>query len=262
MFFKKIFSKTPPKIPFPFHRKVSDGYLLCPKSEYKELFDVAIHYKSGVRIVTEILPESHSGNMLSDMSKATEEQKTLFNSYLDIIKETCKVEIGINGSEVDTHSSWPPYWKNFHFRLTRILNEEESFDDVAKQHAVLSSGMMLSLLRIVPLEEGYEEGNKSKAIINKYERNPLNRELCLSAKGCVCSICGFDFEKKYGKIGKGFIHVHHIIPVSQMGGSYVIDPINDLVPVCPNCHAMLHTSDVPLLPEELENIIKEVAKNE
>jgi 5-methylcytosine-specific restriction protein A len=49
-----------------------------------------------------------------------------------------------------------------------------------------------------------------------------------------------DFEKMYGEIGHGFIHVHHIIPISTIGEEYKIDPIKDLVPVCPNCHAMLH----------------------
>ena len=53
-------------------------------------------------------------------------------------------------------------------------------------------------------------------------------------------ICGFDFEKTYGEIGKGFIHVHHIVPVSEIGESYRVDYEKDLIPVCPNCHAMLH----------------------
>ena len=49
-----------------------------------------------------------------------------------------------------------------------------------------------------------------------------------------------DFENMYGELGKGFIHVHHIVPISMIGKEYKIDPIKDLVPVCPNCHAMLH----------------------
>ena len=70
-----------------------------------------------------------------------------------------------------------------------------------------------------------------------------------------CSVCGFDFQKQYGAIGKNFIHVHHIVPVSQMGDGYVVDPIKDLIPVCPNCHAMIHRTDPPLTIEELRKRI-------
>ena len=58
--------------------------------------------------------------------------------------------------------------------------------------------------------------------------------------GCQCTVCGLNFEKKYGEIGKDFIHVHHIVPLNQIGKEYVVDFKNDLIPVCPNCHAMLH----------------------
>lgn len=66
-----------------------------------------------------------------------------------------------------------------------------------------------------------------------------------------------DFEKQYGELGKGFIHVHHIVPISTIGGNYRIDYEKDLVPVCPNCHAMLHRNgqDEILTVEELKIIL-------
>lgn len=63
---------------------------------------------------------------------------------------------------------------------------------------------------------------------------------CIEANGCYCHICGLNFEDHYGKVGKDFIHVHHKIPLCQINKEYVIDPKKDLIPVCPNCHAMLH----------------------
>ena len=101
----------------------------------------------------------------------------------------------------------------------------------------------------------YGEGKIDQVLVNKYERNPINRQLCLAVNGYVCKICGFDFEKKYGDIGKGFIHVHHIEMVSSFGGEYYLDPKKDLIPVCPNCHAMLHRKNPPLEPAELRQII-------
>lgn len=86
----------------------------------------------------------------------------------------------------------------------------------------------------------YPEGATMQVTINKYERNRYAREVCIKAFGCKCSICGIDFVKVYGEVGKGFIHVHHIVPLSSIGKSYNLNPVEDLIPVCPNCHAMLH----------------------
>ena len=84
------------------------------------------------------------------------------------------------------------------------------------------------------------EGIKTKVTVNKYERSSLARNRCIAKHGYRCKVCGMDFEQVYGDIGKKFIHVHHIIPISTIGKEYRIDYENHLVPVCPNCHAMLH----------------------
>ena len=106
------------------------------------------------------------------------------------------------------------------------------------------------------------EGAKSRVIVNRYERSYEARQACLAAKGYTCQVCGMNFEEVYGEMGRDFIHVHHIVPISEIGQSYQVDPIKDLVPVCPNCHAMLHKGidGRVLTVEELKKIIKE-AKN-
>jgi hypothetical protein len=98
------------------------------------------------------------------------------------------------------------------------------------------------------------EGAKRTITINAYERNPKARQLCIEYWKPFCVVCEFNFEDRYGELGKGFIHVHHLIPVSQIGDSYEIDPIKDLRPVCPNCHAMLHRQERTLTIEELKSI--------
>jgi 5-methylcytosine-specific restriction enzyme A len=100
------------------------------------------------------------------------------------------------------------------------------------------------------------EGAKKTIIVNTYERNPLARRKCIDFHKPICSVCNFDFEKVYGDFGKGFIHVHHLTPISQIGENYQIDPINDLRPVCPNCHSMLHKTNPALSIDELISIIK------
>lgn len=99
------------------------------------------------------------------------------------------------------------------------------------------------------------EGAKKTIVVNSYERNSKARRDCLKYKKAICAVCSLDFEEKYGLIGKGFIHVHHIVPVSQIGKSYKVNPINDLIPVCPNCHSMLHRKEPPYLVDELKAIL-------
>ncbi len=103
--------------------------------------------------------------------------------------------------------------------------------------------------------EEYYEGATKKITVNIYERNPEARQKCIELYGTDCYICGFNFEKQYGETGKGFIHVHHLKPLSEIGEKYELDPVQDLRPVCPNCHAMLHKKKPPYSIGELKQII-------
>jgi 5-methylcytosine-specific restriction enzyme A len=95
------------------------------------------------------------------------------------------------------------------------------------------------------------EGIKKTISVNSYERNPIARNKCIEHYGVQCVVCGFDFEKVYGNIGKGFIHVHHLTQLSDIGQGYEVDPVKDLRPVCPNCHAMLHKKNPPYTIDDL-----------
>ncbi len=102
-----------------------------------------------------------------------------------------------------------------------------------------------------------KEGAQNAYILTKYERNPKAREECLAFHGTACVVCGMDFGKMYGPEFAGKIEVHHIVPLSQIGEEYVVDPIRDLVPVCPNCHAALHSKkDGVYTVEELRALRK------
>ena len=84
------------------------------------------------------------------------------------------------------------------------------------------------------------EGTARSIISTRYERNRRARAICLAYHGKTCKACGVNFERDYGKEFSEIIEVHHIIPISEIGESYVVDPINDLMPLCPNCHAIVH----------------------
>ena len=100
-----------------------------------------------------------------------------------------------------------------------------------------------------------QEGAAENKMLNKYERNPKARAACIAAHGTACAVCGTDFGKAYGPEFTGKIEVHHIIPISKIGEEYVIDPIEDLIPVCPNCHTALHSKKTGVYTvEELREI--------
>jgi len=102
------------------------------------------------------------------------------------------------------------------------------------------------------------EGAKKQVTVNAYERNLKARKECLNHYGYICKVCDIDFESVYGRIGRGFIHVHHLKEISEIKKTYIIDPIADLRPVCPNCHSMLHQRKKPCYSiEELQLIIIE-----
>lgn len=108
----------------------------------------------------------------------------------------------------------------------------------------------------VDKRSGYVEGAVKQVLINQYERDPKARKECIAHFGYVCAICGFDFEKIYGTVGRGFIHVHHLKELSSVGENYKTDPIKDLLPVCPNCHAMLHQKVPAYTPQQLRGNLK------
>jgi 5-methylcytosine-specific restriction enzyme A len=111
------------------------------------------------------------------------------------------------------------------------------------------------------LEPGkkYAEGAKKQIRVNAYERNSKARAACLSHHGYDCSVCGFNFESRYGPLGREFIHVHHLNPLALTDGEYKLDAVADLRPVCPNCHAMLHRDEAVLSIEELRTKLREAS---
>lgn len=105
-----------------------------------------------------------------------------------------------------------------------IISDENAFEDCGREDVY----------------ESLAEGRKTKVYATKYERNPRNREGAVRVHGMRCLICGFNFEENYGDIGRGFIEVHHKKPISSFEGELIVDPAQDMVCLCSNCHRMIH----------------------
>lgn len=100
------------------------------------------------------------------------------------------------------------------------------------------------------------EGAARAVTLNIYERNPEARHRCIDHYGKTCAVCSFDFEEAYGEIAKGYIHVHHLKPVATLGENHEVDPIEDLRPVCPNCHAVIHMESPPYTIEQVQEMLQ------
>lgn len=99
--------------------------------------------------------------------------------------------------------------------------------------------------------ERYVEGRSKRVTITTYDRSTAARQACIAHHGYDCAVCGFSFAQVYGALGSGYVEVHHLKQIADLGDDALVDPIMDLRPVCSNCHRMLHKQRPPLSIEEL-----------
>lgn len=153
------------------------------------------------------------------------------------------------------------------FNLDEILGDEAkeyepimTFKKIKKDHEALilpflNFHHLNSTDEIASLQK-YSEGAVCSIIINAYERDLNARAACIEHFGLSCKVCGFNFQEKYGQIGSEYIHVHHIVPLADIGKKYEVNPITDMIPLCANCHAMVHRRRPALTITELLEGIK------
>jgi hypothetical protein len=104
------------------------------------------------------------------------------------------------------------------------------------------------------------EGALERVIGMRYKRRRELRADCIAHHGTNCKVCDFSFAQQFGPIGKGFIHVHHLTPIASRKRARLVDAKRDLIPVCPNCHAMLHSAGPPRTVDELKELIRRNGK--
>jgi len=106
------------------------------------------------------------------------------------------------------------------------------------------------------LDRVIQDGRVVRTLSMRYERDPRGREQCISHFGLDCAVCDLNFEQRYGELGRGYIHVHHLNPLATIKKSHVVNPKVELRPVCPNCHAMLHRGGKLSTIEELQRLLR------
>lgn len=239
---------------------------IIPEDDENNLFEITARINNYVRVVIEFSPRKYSSALINEMGRASLEKKTEFcDDVLVLKRKGIHIQLKINDKEVNATSfeDWEPNWVHLNIKTNQILKENLNMEMKNKQLVeltILTVGLILPLLNIIkPMSNNKPQAEGTAMIIQatKYERSQLNRAMCIYKYGYNCAVCGMNFLDTYGDIGKEFIHVHHIIPVSHIGPGYIIDPENDLIPVCPNCHCMLHKKDPPYNVDELKNMLKD-----
>ena len=162
-----------------------------------------------------------------------------------------KIELGFDGEEhpvtviAEFCGSSPvewAMWENFALALekTGLVQPEQTFHFAEEVIEAIS----------------YVEGSPYKAQVDLYERSLAARGACIKHFGPKCQICDFDFSSVYGDSMEGFIHVHHLEPLSEIGEKYKVNPTEDLIPVCPNCHAVIHSRRPAYSPDEVRSMLR------
>ena len=104
--------------------------------------------------------------------------------------------------------------------------------------------------------EKFVEHDAGKRLVKTKVRSKNNRDLALHIHGHNCIVCDFNFDQFYGsEISRGFIHIHHTRPIAK-NTIQKPDVATDLVPVCPNCHAMIHRKKEEISIRELRTAVK------
>ena len=219
--------------------------------------DIQIGWRS---IEARFVPGTFAAELVHAMEQSDAQQRIAFRIFAQATQQAgASLTFRINSAPTDPMiESWPHDWTSCDLALRRgnlMWGEDVASDDEQlRLWTCRFVGLIVALLPLEPVAPtvtGEAEGAVIEVLSKRYERSRLNRAACIEMQGSRCIVCGFDFGATYGAIGEGFIHVHHVTSLSTVGPGTVIDPSRDLVPVCPNCHAMLHTSRPPLLPDAL-----------
>lgn len=209
---------------------------------------------------------AYSRELVGAMGKAETRQQEVFMAFLRAIENDGGViSFRLNGNDENWRdgSIWCVGWRTLFLNVVRrpFAPDDESQPSVLTAVLPWAARTLGAILSLVPLEPQDEsarlEGAISEVLAKRYERDPINRSLCVEIHGAVCLACGFDFSSAYGQAAAGYIEVHHVNQLAEGAGAEVaINPATDLVPLCGNCHAVAHLRKPPLSVGELRLMLR------
>jgi hypothetical protein len=216
--------------------------------------DVLLMYENGIGVVavgrvlelwdgiTHTKPHYYRPSELSGLTGDPYEYRILVDWFLDLSNSPIGIE------QLKERLGYTPRGA-----VRRIVEQRTEAERIIEEYR---EGLSL-LPGEVAQPSLYVEGSTRQVSVNAYERSREAMLKCKAVRGTTCVVCGFDFGAVYGSSFAGFIHVHHLRPLSEIKGEYVVDPVSDLCPVCPNCHAVIHHGGVLRSIEEVSLLLKQ-----
>jgi predicted HNH restriction endonuclease len=105
------------------------------------------------------------------------------------------------------------------------------------------------------------EGKLTQVLVNSYERDSSIRRKAERIHGRTCIGCSINFSEVYGSDIKEIIHYHHTRPLSEVKIEEEKDIVKDVVPLCPNCHSVVHSTMKLMTIKELQKRVEKAKKD-
>jgi 5-methylcytosine-specific restriction enzyme A len=243
----------------------ADRLVLIP-SEIHENDGFSIEVRTSWRTAeVQFVPGRFARPLIEKMGHARPGAQAAFSALATAALKHGKLTFRVNGLELDVlnASLWPRQWQKLELGLKKqgVVFEELSRNELKQLLGDIIApvfGMCIALIGVdeVDADASALEGDSVEVISRRYERRPVNREICLSVRGRRCYCCNMDFGEVYGPSADGHIEVHHIVPASGMGAGYQINPVTELVPICSNCHSVVHLTNPATSVEDVKALVK------
>jgi 5-methylcytosine-specific restriction protein A len=214
------------------------------------------------------VPGSFAGDFVRHMGLADPGSRSSSAAVLaKCMRDGATVNLKINGQSArpDDPSEWDAEWTRLELSVRRGQLDLGNGDEDNEKVCAWTQQVTAAVVALLPLERdeaqtetfqgGFAEGAQTQFETNRYERDRRNRAVALAIHGYACLVCNSDLSGRYGPAAAGLIEVHHLTPVSKLGPDYRIDPVTDLVPLCPNCHRVAHRRDPPFTVDELKAML-------
>jgi len=229
------------------------------------------------RLDVHFRPGNFASDLMEAMGTADETGRRTFLAVLQACRDAgAETVLTINGSgrDPDDGGIWTAPWRSLGLVIRKgmlAINEGDAEADM-QQIELWTSRAAAAIFALLPVEvegsdmeeeaadvAGLPEGARTRVEVNRYERDRRSRAAALAIHGYACKACDLDLGERYGPAAAGFIEVHHVTPVSEVGENYIIDPRADLLPLCPNCHSVTHRRTPPFSVTELRAMLEQTS---
>ena len=244
---------------------LGENYIECIPAGYPKAHSFSLVLrKTPIRVSAQISLGNFAKELMVAIERTDKEKKNIFFHAIEVMNQdliNTRIQCGdYQGPAIDM-KSWPSSWDNFSLIISYIYDEGE---DSNKLLCMIGNKILSVLTIILPVKiiegSGYLEGSSFEYMQTYYERNKKNRDLAFKYHGRQCKVCNFKNEEVFGETSRDIIEVHHTTPISLLGESYKLDIQKDLVPLCPNCHAFVHTKKPPFTIQEAIEKLKDGRK--